>query len=385
MMRSCLPPAQTGSKGWLPASISSRSPFSLSLLVLLVLSPCAGGRSGPGGGVLFRGSPEDAPLRVMSFNIRYGTAADGEDRWEMRRDLLFEVVRAESPDVLCLQEALRSQIDELLTALPDHGEVGVGRDDGLLAGEHASILYRRDRLTVAQAGTFWFSETPEVPGSMDWGNRITRICTWARLVDRVGGGAGYVFNLHLDHQSQPSRERSAGLLLDRVHGRSFPDPVIVTGDFNAGEGNLAVGRLLAAGYRDTFREIYPDADGVGTFNSFRGETGGEKIDHILVDGGWQVLDAEIVRTSRDGRYPSDHFPVSAVLRLVPDRDRVREERPALQLRYTVHPDHDPERPPGHRDLPDPAAPVDLPGPGERARAGGPPLPGELGAALMGRG
>jgi endonuclease/exonuclease/phosphatase family metal-dependent hydrolase len=264
-------------------------------------------------------TPRDEPVRVMSFNIRYGTAADGKDHWDLRRDLLLEVIRAESPDVLCLQEALRTQLDEILQGLPGLGEVGVGRDDGLRAGEHASILYRRERFTVAAAGTFWLSETPEVPGSMDWGNRITRICTWARLVDGVEGRAAYVFNLHLDHQSQPSRERSAELLLGRIRGRTFPDPVVITGDFNAGETNPAVRRLIEAGWQDSFRMVHPEAVEVGTFNAFRGETGGEKIDYILVDEGWWVLGAGIVRSSREGRYPSDHFPVTAVLHLMPPR------------------------------------------------------------------
>src|SRR5687767_10019712 len=45
------------------------------------------------------------PLRVMSFNIRYGTAKDGEDRWEKRKALLLKTIRAFDPDVLGVQEA----------------------------------------------------------------------------------------------------------------------------------------------------------------------------------------------------------------------------------------------------------------------------------------
>jgi endonuclease/exonuclease/phosphatase family metal-dependent hydrolase len=38
---------------------------------------------------------------------------------------------------------------------------------------------------------------------------------------------------------------------------------------------------------------------------------GEKIDYVLVQPGATVLRAEIIRTVRDGRYLSDHFPVVA--------------------------------------------------------------------------
>jgi endonuclease/exonuclease/phosphatase family metal-dependent hydrolase len=300
----------------------------LRLLVFLLLLPFSFPRA--------FGQPA-ASLSVMTFNIRYGTAADGPDRWELRRDTLMELLRSEAPDLIGLQEALRFQIDELLAALPEYGEVGVGRDDGRSAGEHATILLRRERFTVAEAGTFWFSDTPGVPGSRHWGNGITRISTWARLIDRRSDRAFYIFNLHLDHQSQPSRERSVELLAARMAARTFPDPLIVTGDFNAGEQNTALRYLRGeAGrawtesrsappsprLRDSFRFVHPDADSVGTFHGFRGGTGGEKIDHILVDEDWEVLEGDILRTSRAGRYPSDHYPVTARLRLRPAGGRL---------------------------------------------------------------
>ena len=51
----------------------------------------------------------------------------------------------------------------------------------------------------------------------------------------------------------------------------------------------------------------------GTFNSFKGEMNGEKIDFIFISQNIKVKDTEIVRDSYDGKYPSDHFPVTALL------------------------------------------------------------------------
>jgi endonuclease/exonuclease/phosphatase family metal-dependent hydrolase len=261
------------------------------------------------------------PIDVMSFNIRLGTASDRFDHWAFRRDMLFDLLRDENADLVGLQEAYRFQIDEILTALPDYAVVGVGRDDGRARGETSAILYRRDRFYVAESGTFWFSDTPSVPGSRHWGNNITRISTWARFIDR-DGAAFWHFNLHLDHQSQPSRERSTELLLRRIEARANPDePVIVTGDFNVGEDNPAIHQLVGApgstnagppAFVDTFRVIHPAEREVGTFTGFKpGATTGPKIDYVLVQPGTTVQEAAIVRTSRDGRYPSDHFPVTA--------------------------------------------------------------------------
>jgi endonuclease/exonuclease/phosphatase family metal-dependent hydrolase len=309
---------------------------SLILLVLLFVGSLAALQSPTAGaGGRIGSDPAGVELNLMSFNIRYGTAKDGENAWEHRADFVFDVVRSEDPDLVGLQEALHFQIEEILEAVPQYAMLGVGRDDGHQSGEYSALLYRRTRFQVLDSGTFWFSDTPEVVASRSWGNRITRICTWARLRAR-NGPAFYVYNLHLDHQSQPSRERSVALLAQRIQERGHDDPVIVMGDLNAGEDNPAVrylaGTLDAARLAetalasqpvppsprliDTFRRIHPEAKQVGTFNAFEyGRVEGEKIDYIFVEPTVTVLDAAILRTSRDGRYPSDHFPVIARVRL----------------------------------------------------------------------
>lgn len=262
---------------------------------------------------------EDPRLGLMSFNIRFGTANDGPNHWDQRRDLVMDVFERHSSDVVGLQEALAFQVAQIRARLPRYAAVGVGRDDGLTGGEHCTILYRADRFTLAESGTFWLSDTPDVVASVTWGNAITRICTWARLIDDASGRAFYVFNTHFDHVSQPSRERSVRLIAEKVAARTHPDPVVVMGDFNIGEGNAAMGFLLrdsdGPGWVDTFRVIHPDEKVVGTFTAFRDRIDGEKIDFVLVQPGTTVLDASIDRTRVDGRSPSDHEPVTAVIEL----------------------------------------------------------------------
>ena len=251
------------------------------------------------------------PLTVMSFNIRYGTAKDGENAWPNRRTMVFDVIRGQDADVIGLQESLDFQIDEILAAAPVYASIGVGRDDAGARGEFSAILFRKNRFRVAEAGTFWFSDTPAVPGSKSWGNNFSRICTWTRFIDRDGRGF-FVYNVHLDHESQRSRERSTELLRERIEARSFAaDPVIITGDFNAGEGNPALATLIGP-FVDAFRVVRPREKTVGTFTAFKfGNVDGEKIDYVLTQPRTEVLSAEIVRFSRDARYPSDHFPVVA--------------------------------------------------------------------------
>jgi len=292
-----------------------RAPLTAHMFVVALVAASTGCGDAPEERV-----PLGPALAVMTFNIRYGTAPDGPDRWERRRELLLDVLRAEAPDVVGLQEALRSQLDDIDRALPGYLIVGVGRDDGQADGEHAAILVREERLQVLASGTFWFSDEPDRPGSMGWGATLPRICTWAHLSDHGSGRSFYLYNIHWDNESQESRVQSAALLMERIRARASPDPVLVTGDFNAGEENPAFLYLTVPGAEppliDTFRALYPDTAGViGTFHGFRGGVTGEKIDAVLATPDWVPLEAGIVHTSRDGRYPSDHFPVTARLAL----------------------------------------------------------------------
>ena len=181
--------------------------------------------------------PGPFEVRLMSFNIRYGSANDGPNRWPNRRELVFDVLRNHRPDCVGLQEALDYQIKAICDAVEGYGLIGVGRDDGKSKGEFSAILYRKDRFEVSESGTFWLSDTPEKPASITWGNACTRICTWARLVEKQSGRAFYMFNTHFDHVSQPSREKSAVLIVERIAARKHDEPFVLTGDFNVGEEN----------------------------------------------------------------------------------------------------------------------------------------------------
>jgi endonuclease/exonuclease/phosphatase family metal-dependent hydrolase len=255
---------------------------------------------------------------ILTFNIRHGLGQDGEHVWPNRREIVVSLLRDQAADIVGLQEVLHFQLQELRAALPGYRAVGVGRDDGATAGEYAPLLIDTMRFVVLDEGTFWLSDTPTVPGSTHWGNGITRIVSWARLADRRTGDTLRVYNAHWDHESQPSRERSAALMLARMAQDGSPsDALLATGDFNAGESNAAFRALVggsAPSLRDSYRVLHPTDSIVGTFNGFRGDSLGEKIDAVLVGRTWRVEAAAIDRRRVRGLWPSDHFPVSARVR-----------------------------------------------------------------------
>ncbi len=256
--------------------------------------------------------------QVMSFNIRYGSANDGLNSWPLRKELLLDVLEDANVHILGVQEALAFQLDEIEARCQQYVRAGVARDDGKQAGEYSAILYHSGRLKLLAQDTFWLSETPAAVASATWGNQIPRICTWAEFESRASGARFHVFNTHLDHQSQSSRLESARLILRQIAAVAKEGPVLLMGDFNAGESNPAFMELVnnkQTVLYDSFRDLHPNEELVGTFNGFTGKTDGEKIDAVLVSEHWIVDSAEILRASKGQRYPSDHFPVRALLDL----------------------------------------------------------------------
>ena len=264
-------------------------------------------------------------IDALSFNIRFDNPKDGENAWPNRKEMVGQWVKSESPDVIGLQEALRHQIDDIKKVATAYSEYGVGRDDGKSRGEHCTILYLKKRFSLdkSDCGTFWFSDTPEKIASKSWGNEIPRICTWARFIDKKTDKGFYVYNVHYDHRSQPSRLGASELIIQRISKRKRSnEPIILMGDFNASENNPAIKIFKDEPLNlvDTFRVVKPDEKMVKTFHGFRGGSfSGGKIDHVfMLPKMGKVSSAEIVRFNKDKRYLSDHYPVRAKLSFITD-------------------------------------------------------------------
>lgn len=267
-------------------------------------------------------------LRVLSFNIRYHNPDDGPFAWPHRKQRVASLLHLYRPDLMGLQEVLRDQLDDLCAHLPQFDWVGVGRDDGRDQGEFAPIFYRRDRLDLQEAGTFWLSETPDIPGSLGWDAACVRIATWARFVDKQSGAFFVHLNTHLDHRGEIARVEGARLLrtfLVQQAGSAF---AIVTGDFNCTtdtapyhtltDASAAAGPPLA----DAMWTAQSAHHGpTKTFNSNFTDPLREKIDYIFTWPGSTtgpstaqhapptVQQHAILSDHWDGEYASDHLPV----------------------------------------------------------------------------
>ncbi len=275
----------------------------LALLVTLLCSPLVA---------------EDS-LRVMSFNIRFGTAQDGDNHWDVRHDDVVTTIRDFNPDLLGTQETLQFQADTLREQLGAY--TYFGRSRMKTPNEHCGIFYRTERFTWLAGGHFWLSESPDVPESKSWDSSLPRMASWVLLGDNRDEPTPPILfvNTHFDHRGTEARLQSASTIRNRIEklrGIAEDPLVIVTGDFNTGIDSPPYHAFLTDNDRliDTYRSLHQTGESdAGTFNGFQGQRDGARIDWILADPRFKCRSAEIERRQFGSRWPSDHFPVTAVL------------------------------------------------------------------------
>jgi endonuclease/exonuclease/phosphatase family metal-dependent hydrolase len=256
------------------------------------------------------GVAAEAPLRVMTFNVRV-PADTGMNAWTHRRDLMVQVIKAEHPDLLGTQELTEEQGENLAAHLPGYAWFGQGRDGGT-KGEHMGVFYRTDRLTVVRSGDFWLSDTPEVPGSRTWGQPYPRMVTWARFRRRDGGGSFDYFYTHFPYRAEDVHARmlSANEILQRIGKLPSDTRVILAGDFNCAP-DAPVHAELTRGLQDAWVTAASRSGPAKTFHNFTGKPD-RRIDWIL-SRGFKAIAVHTITTHEGMRYPSDHFPVVAEL------------------------------------------------------------------------
>jgi endonuclease/exonuclease/phosphatase family metal-dependent hydrolase len=247
-------------------------------------------------------------LRVATFNIRNSSAPDGDDSWPVRRESTVAAIKALDAEVVGLQEVLPDQLDYLREEFVGWQIVGAGRDDGVHEGEHSVVLVRPGDWAVDSHETRWLSATPSQPGSVGWDADLTRIATLVRL-RHVDGTLVGVANTHYDHAGEVARVESSRLLVQWMAAEPSLHWILL-GDLNATPDSPPLKALTSAGWLDAV----PATEG-GTEHAFTGATDRDRIDHILTDSSWTVVEAAVSHDRPGDRLPSDHWPVAATLQL----------------------------------------------------------------------
>ena len=276
-------------------------------------------------------------LSVCTYNVRYKNSSDTEagNGWNTRRTYLINLVNFHQPDLLGVQEAVSSQMNDMANGLKGYAYIGVGRNDGATGGEYSAIFYRTESMVLLDHGDFWLSDTPYKASkgfpSKGGSTSYYRICTWGKFFHRPTGTVIYHFNTHLD-LDETNRQQSYYLIKQKIQEiASTTAPVIVSGDYNAVQSGGAYKLFYNSGF---LYDCYTRAKqkfitngtcpgfNAGNYSTDSGEL--RRIDHIFITRVFNVehygvLNPCYYSTSGTATYNeraySDHSPVFAKLTL----------------------------------------------------------------------
>ncbi len=244
----------------------------------------------------------------MTFNLRFPNPDDGPNNWFVRKGLMVKTILKYAPSLVATQEGTEAQLRYLERELNGYGLFVKERvwDD---TSQYPTIFYKKSEIKTFDGGEFWLSLTSGVHLTKNWGSAYPRMLAFVRV--RSMGWHHYFWfaATHLDNVSSEARLLQAKMIRDWVEKRD--DPVILAGDFNDVPNSEVYNILVRPDgpFVDTWRTCgKPEDESSFTHHGFKGVPEWGRLDWILVDPVFKVLDCGIGKDSYGGRYPSDHFP-----------------------------------------------------------------------------
>ncbi len=256
-------------------------------------------------------------IDVMSYNIRLGSADDGENHWNIRKDKLKDLINYYEADFIGMQEAQKPQIEYLLENNSLYGFLGKPRDEGENS-EFSCIFFLKNKYKVLQQDTFWLSETPE-KSTKSWDAAYPRIVTYGLFENIKTKKKIWVLNTHFDHVGVVARQKSAEIILKKIKQLQGKQnlPVVLTGDFNSFKTDTWMQPLLNNLQEASSHSITKPYGGTATWNAFNfKEKPVDQIDFIFSSKNNTVIKKfRTITDFYDFKYPSDHLPIISRIEL----------------------------------------------------------------------
>lgn len=265
-------------------------------------------------------------IKIISANIRVALKTDVEKGrgWDKRKDLVFQVIKDQNPDIICLQEVMKVQNEDFKKDFPGFFSFGFeGPEmDAYTDGEYHliaknPILFNTTKYEFITGGTYWLSEQPHLGGSMAWETARARHVNWVRLKEKASGKVFRVLNTHFDHVSGEAKQKAAEMILEESDQYPENFPQILAGDFNSDVTSSPI-QTLRTQWEESYAVLHNEVDPGFTVHGFIGpkaKTKKGKVDFIFYRGQIAAKTAAVVRDHKDGVYPSDHYFVTTRLQL----------------------------------------------------------------------
>ena len=242
----------------------------------------------------------------MTSNIRFENPSDGLNNWPNRKGIWSEIIKNNKVTILCTQEGRKNQLLDANSCI--NLDLIHGHREWIPERMYPCIFIDKNIFTLIESGDFWLSETPHVAGSKSFQSAFPRLCTWVLL--KKDEFSFYVFCCHLDHILDSTRHEQSKVLseqITKINSQSLP--FVLAGDFNESpNGNVRSHIDKNLILKDPV--ALNDENNQGTHHRFDGDnTKTSRIDWILHTEKFKSSDYRIIKDSKNGIYPSDHFPV----------------------------------------------------------------------------
>ncbi|MGI5893527.1 MAG: endonuclease/exonuclease/phosphatase family protein [Candidatus Merdivicinus sp.] len=262
-------------------------------------------------------------IKVASFNLKHDSFLARKNAWQYRRELISELIRQSNAAIIGVQELIPSMREDIMARLSNCYSIrGLGRSKNL-EDEQSAILFKNDNVKICSDKIFWLSKHPEKLGSRAYYAFFPRICTVCEAFVEELGTKVRVFNTHFDHICGMARVLSVRIILQYMHELNQIEklPTVLMGDLNAKPNSKPI-RILSQNLHDypdihltSIWQDFTQQEIFNTYHGFRGKRKGDPIDYIFLSDEFELEDAYIDQTNFNGRYPSDHYPLVAILRL----------------------------------------------------------------------
>jgi endonuclease/exonuclease/phosphatase family metal-dependent hydrolase len=311
------------------------------LLIIPLISFFAGIKNIPSI-MQFNSSPsekieESSSLKIMSFNARSFDLYNWLGNWTGKsktREQIFEMIKEESPDVVCFQEFYTSDSGKFQTVKIMMKDIGM---------QYAHVALPINLYRIDHWGMAIFSKYPLVnKNTIEFSRKSSNLCLYADLIanhDTVRiynchlqsirfGEEDYKFMNQIGYNVEEEntnglkkiisrlriaftkRAIQADTIAENIHSSLYP--VILCGDFNDTPTSYAY-KTISENLCDAFRE-----SGSGFGSTYIGPFPAFRIDYIFHSPGLISYDYKNVHKKL-----SDHYPVTCKVVLNKNNDNIK--------------------------------------------------------------
>ena len=205
-------------------------------------------------------------VKIFSQNVLYSTSTTQINKYAPKMIATFLEYM---PDSIGVQECGKLWAEKFEKGMPQYGRVGVDCK-GAETGHFATyIYYLKDKYRVVDSGTFWLSNTPDVPSKYGPTVDMNRTCTWAVLENKQTGFRYVHFNTHLDRLDDSVNEIQVQMIRNQMlHFYEMGYPVFATGDFNMQPTTRSYTYMLEDARIGDSRILAKKTMNVGTYANF---------------------------------------------------------------------------------------------------------------------